>query len=151
MEHHERVAEIQEETFELDVFIISLEGDFDIAERARLLDAFAIATSAAVVVIDLNRTRYLDSTVLECIVALRHALVGRGARLVLVGLGAEIRRIVEICNLQRVLEVRNSLDDVTRGLDGKASPRMRRLSLMARPIDAADPNELRWGDIHDAT
>ncbi len=151
MQHRERVGEIQEETFELDVFVISLDGDFDIAERARLLDAFAIATSAAVVVIDLNRTRYLDSTVLECIVALRHALVGRGARLVLVGLGAETRRIIEICNLQRLLEVRNCLDDVTRGLDGKASPRMRQLSLMARPLDAADPNELRWGDISDAT
>ncbi len=144
-------SEIREEPFELDIFVISLQGDFDIAERARLLDAFAIATSAAVVVIDLKKTRYLDSTVLECIVALNHAVVGRGARLVLVGLSADIRRIVQICNLERLLEIRNSLRDITNEWGGKEAPRMRRLSLIAQPLETAEPTELRWSGAHDAT
>ncbi len=147
----ERAPEIQEKPFELDAFIISLEGDFDLAERARLLDAFAIATSAAVVVVDLKKTRYLDSTVLECIMALRRAVIERGARLVLVGLSADIRRIVEICDLQRLLEIRTSLDDVTKGWNGKEAPRMRRLSLIARPLETADTTELRRSDADDAT
>jgi anti-anti-sigma factor len=146
-----RAGEIPEAPFELDAFIISLVGDFDIAERARLLDACAIAMSAAVVVIDLKKTRYLDSTVLECIVALRHAVAERGARLVLVGLSPDIRRIVEICNLERILEIRPSLSDVTNELSGDRAPRLRRLSLIAESIETGPPTELRWSDAHDAT
>ncbi|HVR45781.1 MAG TPA: STAS domain-containing protein [Candidatus Binatia bacterium] len=138
MTHTGRASEIEQGPFELEAFIISLVGDFDIAERARLLDAFAIATSAAVVVIDLKKTRYLDSTVLECIVALRHAVAERGARLVLVGLSPDIRRIFEICNLERLLEIRPSLGDVTNELSGDA-PRLRRLSLIAEPLETTKP------------
>lgn len=138
MTHTGRASEIEQGPFELDAFVISLVGEFDIAERARLLDAFAIVTTAAVVVIDLAETRYLDSTVIECIVALKHAVAERGARLVLVGLSPDIRRIVEICNLERLLEIRPSLGDVTSELSGDA-PRLRRLSLIAEPLETTEP------------
>lgn len=138
MTHSGRTGEIEQSPFQVDAFIISLVGEFDIAERARLLDAFAIATSAAVVVIDLKKTRYLDSTVLECIVALRRAITERGARLVLVGLSPDIRRLLEICGLERLFEIRPSLGDVTNEMSGDA-PRLRRLSLIAEPLETTEP------------
>jgi anti-anti-sigma regulatory factor len=47
-------AEIQDAPQPQSVFIIRLEGEFDIADRERLTDAFATANSAPLVVVDLN-------------------------------------------------------------------------------------------------
>ena len=131
VEHQEGVP------FELDAFVIALEGDFDIAERPRLLDAFAIAAPSAAVVIDFRRTRYIDSTVLECLVALQRSLGARGAKLLLVELSPEIRRIFDVCGLDRLLYIRGSLSEVMDELD--ADPiRVRRLTLIAEPTDALE-------------
>jgi len=131
VEHQEGVP------FELDAFVIRPEGDFDVAERARLLDAFAIAASSAAVVIDCRRTRYMDSTVLECLVALQRALGARGGKLVLAEPSPEIRRIFDVCSLDRLLYIRGSLSEVMDELD--ADPvRVRRLTLIAEPTDAVE-------------
>lgn len=45
--------------FDVDALVIALEGEFDIAERVRLLDAFAVTTSSPLVVIDFEKTRYI--------------------------------------------------------------------------------------------
>jgi len=122
----------QHPPFDLDVFILSLEGEFDIAERVRLLDAFGVSTSAPVVVIDLHKTRYVDSSVLECIVALERATAKRGAKLTLTGLRPEIRRIFEVCGLDRFLDIRDEMSDVTSAL-GADPARVRRLTLISEP------------------
>lgn len=131
-------AERQKLAFELDAFVICLEGEFDIAERARLLDAFAVATSSAAVVIDFEPTRYVDSTVLECLVALQRALTERGGRLLLVELSPEIRRIFDVCGLDRLFSIRGSLREVMDDLDADGDgARVRRLTLVAEPANAA--------------
>jgi anti-sigma B factor antagonist len=141
MMHPKEVAEPQQvRPFDLDVFVISLEGEFDIAERVRLLDAFALTANTAVVVIDFEKTHYVDSSVLECLVSLERAVTGRGARLFLVGLRPEIRRIFEVCGLDRVFEIRIRRDDVAQALPVDPS-RMRRLALIVEPAVESDPDE----------
>lgn len=125
--------------FELDAFVIRLEGEFDIAERARLLDAFAVSTTSATVVIDFNKARYVDSTVLECLVALQRALAERGARPLLIELSPEIRRIFDVCGLDRLFSIRKTLDEVMADLNADAT-RMRTLTLIAQPTDAVEGN-----------
>ncbi|MBV9015386.1 MAG: STAS domain-containing protein [Alphaproteobacteria bacterium] len=114
------------------VFAVSLEGEIDIAERARVLDAFAQATTWPVIIVDFERTRYVDSTVLECLVALGRAAQKRGADLVVVGLRPEIRRIFEICDLQRHFEIRATSSDVI-GTLGTRETDVYRMSLVAEP------------------
>jgi len=123
--------------FELDAFVIRLEGEFDVAERARLLDAFAVANSSAVVVIDFKRTRYIDSTVLECLVRLERALSERGATLLFSELSPEVRRIFDVCGFDRLFNIRRSLGEVMNELDADAA-RVRRLTLTATPADAVE-------------
>jgi anti-sigma B factor antagonist len=138
------VAEPQERSpFELDAFVVCLEGEFDIAERPRLLDAFALASNSATVVIDFKRTRYVDSTVLECLVALQRALGARGGRLLLVEIPPGIRRIFDVCGLERFLSVRGTRSEVMDELEADPS-RVRRLTLIAEPteaeeVDGSDP------------
>lgn len=129
--------------FDVDAFMISLEGEFDIAERVRLLDAFAVTTDAPFVVINFEKTRYIDSTVLECLVALERAIAERGAKLVLVELRPEIRRIFDVCGLERLFDIRGGLRDVMPALDIEGS-RMRHVTLVAEPAMEPEVLDPHW-------
>jgi anti-sigma B factor antagonist len=126
--------------FELDVFVVSLEGEFDIAERVRLLDAFALTANASVVVVNFEKTHYVDSSVLECLVALERAITGRGATLRLVGLRSEIRRIFDVCGLDRIFDIRDKLSDVPE-VSAVDQSRVRRLALIVEPAIGPDSDE----------
>lgn len=105
-------------------------------DRERLLDAFALATRAPAVVLDLEKTEYVDSVILECILALRQATLGRGARLVLVGLNGTVERLFELCQLTPLFEVHERLSAV---LDGAVEAgTVSRLTLVARAVEEAD-------------
>jgi anti-sigma B factor antagonist len=112
-------------------FIVRLEGEFDVAERQRLKDAFAIAAGAAVVVVDLERTDYIDSSVLECLVALHNATRQRGAELVLVALNSQVRRLFEVTELQKLFTIGGSVAEVT----DVSRAEVQRLTVEARPLD----------------
>jgi anti-anti-sigma factor len=112
------------------VFVIQLEGEFDIAERARLLDAFAIAETAAVAVVNLERTTYIDSTVLECLVALKAAKEKRGTDLILVGAHQPVLRLFEVTQLDTFFDMRSSLKDLRLGQFAQ----VRRLTIESRPL-----------------
>jgi anti-sigma B factor antagonist len=111
-------------------FLIQLEGEFDLAERERLIGAFAIAQSAPVVAVNLQKTTYIDSTVLQCLVALQVATHKREAKLVLVGLHGAVLRLFQITGLRKVFDIRDALSDVV-GLGGAHA---RRLTIESRPI-----------------
>ncbi|MBV9028632.1 MAG: STAS domain-containing protein [Candidatus Eremiobacteraeota bacterium] len=115
------------------VFAIALDGEFDIAERAQLLGAFAEATNWPLIIVDFERTRYVDSTVLECLVALDRAAAKRNSKLILVGLRPEIRRIFEICDLQRHFDIRPQFTEVATTLRLNGSD-LHRVTLVAEPI-----------------
>jgi anti-sigma B factor antagonist len=139
--HPKEVAEPEKALpFDLDVFVISLEGEFDIAERVRLLDAFALTANAPVVVVNFEKTRYVDSSVLECLVSLERAITSRGATLRLVGLRSAIRRIFDVCGLDRIFDIRDKLSDVPEAFDVDQS-RVRRLALIVEPAIESGPDE----------
>lgn len=112
-------------------FIVRLEGEFDVAERQRLKDAFAIATGAPLVIVDLERTKYIDSSVLECLVGLHAATRQRGAELVLVALNSQVRRPFEVTELQKLFTICGSMAEVT----DLSRAEVRRLTVEARPLD----------------
>jgi anti-anti-sigma factor len=95
-----------------ETFIIRLEGEFDLSERERLTDAFGIARSTQLVIVDFEKTAYVDSTVLHCLVALDAATRKRNAQLVLTGLGTSLQRVFKICSLDRYFDIRRSLSEV---------------------------------------
>ena len=109
-------------------FLIQLEGEFDLAERERLVDAFAIGQSAPVTIIDLHKTTFIDSTVLRCLIALNEATQKRDAKLIVVGLQGAVLRLFQITGLVQVFDIRDTLNDVA-GLDGVPA---RRLTIESR-------------------
>jgi len=113
----------------LTVFEIRLEGEFDLCERHRLTDAFAVAANAAVVVVNLDRTTYIDSTALQCLVALQIATQRREGVLVLTGVREAVLRLFEVTNLLEFFDVRDSISDLV-----KSNGQMRRLTLVSQPV-----------------
>lgn len=112
------------------VFVIKLEGEFDLADCDRLRDAFGIPTTAGVVVLDLEKTSYIDSSVLQCLVELRQRTLERNATLFLSNLGPGVKRIFEICQLDRIFELEPALGE--RGIEQVfAGMEIRRLTLLS--------------------
>ena len=60
--------------------VVALNGDFDQSQHDRLDDAFAAALGSSLVVLDLERTRYFDSTVLSCLIRLHTTMLERGGQ-----------------------------------------------------------------------
>jgi stage II sporulation protein AA (anti-sigma F factor antagonist) len=111
------------------VFVIQLEGDFDLSERERLTDAFAVASSALIVAVNLSRATYIDSSVLECLLALHFATQKRGARLILAGVRGSVLRLFQITELYKLFDLQGGLSDAA-----GSGEEVRRLTLVARPI-----------------
>jgi anti-sigma B factor antagonist len=109
-------------------FIIRLVGEFDIADSERLTDAFAIANSAPLVIIDLEKTDYIDSTVLSCLVVLDRTTKEREAELMLGGVNAQILRLFEVTELHKIFNIRGSVKMATENRS-----EVRRLTIEGRP------------------
>jgi anti-anti-sigma factor len=98
-----------------ETIVLQLEGEFDVADRARLLDALALTSAAGLVVLDLTRVSYVDSTVLLCFVMLQREIAQRNARLVLAGLSDTVQRIFQISGLGCHFEIREHMGDLYLG------------------------------------
>lgn len=94
------------------VVVIALEGEFDLAQRDRLADAFAIAAGGDVVVLNLEGTTYIDSTVLTQMIQLRNELARRSARLVLACANGCVRRLLDVSQLAGLFSMQERLEDV---------------------------------------
>ncbi len=123
------------------VFVIQLEGEFDFAERERLTDAFSIASETPVVVVNLKRTTYMDSSILQCLAALHVATERRGARLTVTGVHGSVRHLLQITGLHGLFDVRNEFSEVA-GSNGQ----MRRLTIEAR-LPRGESNGLPSRDV----
>lgn len=95
--------------------VIHLEGEFDLSERDRLRDAFASIGDAPLVIVDFEKVAYIDSVVLECLVGLHGAIEKRNGRMVLLGVGGSVMRLLEVTSLDRIFEIHKNLGDL--GLD----------------------------------
>src|SRR5580692_10490949 len=99
----------------LDVFVVELVGEFDFSESERLTETFAITKTAPLVFVDLAKASYLDSTALQCLVALRSERFNRGAGLVLLGATGVVLQLLSVSRLAEVFDMRSSLCDIGMG------------------------------------
>jgi anti-sigma B factor antagonist len=92
--------------------IVALDGEFDLAQRHRISDAFDCVANDSLVVIDLERARYIDSTVLSCLIRLRNELTERGGTLVLAAPRPMVRRLLEIAGLSELFDIRSTVAEI---------------------------------------
>jgi anti-anti-sigma factor len=97
--------------------VITLTGELDAHDAPELRTTFesALATSPAVVVLDLAAVDFLDSTVLGAIVGLLRRQREAGAELRVVLPETTARRVFEITGLDAALDVRASRADALAG------------------------------------
>lgn len=89
---------------------VALIGAFDLAQRARVTELFESVLAEPVVALDLERTTYVDSITLGCIIRLNSDLGERGGRLFVVGASAAVKRILDVTGLSAVLPGADALD-----------------------------------------
>ena len=107
---------------------VVLVGAFDLAQRSRVTALFESVSDDPIVALDLERTTYLDSIALGCIIRLNGDLSERGGRLFLTGASVVVKRILDVTGLTGVFPGRSALDALLeeRGLDAAG---LRRLEL----------------------
>jgi anti-sigma B factor antagonist len=110
--------------------VIHLSGEFDVSQRERLQDAFAVANSASTVVVDFTDVEFMDSTVLTCLIELQKATARRGGAVTLVGLNPFFQRLVAVCGLDSLFDIRESLG----AAHNPADDGVQRLTLVAQPL-----------------
>ncbi len=91
--------------------VLRLEGEFDLYDWVRLQDVFAIAAASPLVVIDFEKTSYIDSSVLQCLIALWKSLRDRNSQLRLVSLSHHILHLFKICQFEQLFDIRQSLPE----------------------------------------
>jgi anti-anti-sigma factor len=91
------------------VTVVSLQGEFDVAHRERLAEAFDIAAACPVVIVDFAKTAFIDSTVLGELVRLRNVLPERAGTLILTEIGKSVRRLFDVSQLGALFAMRPTL------------------------------------------
>ena len=86
-----------------------------------------VAAASPTVVMNFEKTKYVDSSILQCIVALREVLLEREAQLVVVGLHDGVSRLFDICQFEQIFDIRQSVDDAIAADAGSVD--MRQLTL----------------------
>lgn len=114
--------------------IVALDGEFDLAQRHRVSDAFDAVANDSLVVIDLERAEYIDSTVLSCLIRLRTELTERGGTLVLAAPRPMVRRLLAIAGLTALFDIRPTVEEV-REQYGLFDGALRRVQVVADVID----------------
>ena len=97
--------------------VIALEGELDIAaapELRRRLEEFEGQT----LVLDFTRTTFIDSAVLKELLRGRAELSDRGVRLVLAGVPAPVRRLMDLTRTFELFEDAPDLDTALKRLNG---------------------------------
>lgn len=88
-----------------DMCVVTLRGEWDVASRERLRETFAAFGTTNDVLVDLREASFFDSTALAELIALYKRLNTAGRRLeALVG-GSNMRRLLELTSLDRLLGV----------------------------------------------
>ncbi|MGZ3499098.1 MAG: STAS domain-containing protein [Vulcanimicrobiaceae bacterium] len=86
--------------------LVQLFGDLDIAVKDELqVKLEAAAQESNIVVIDLSKVEYADSTALGLFVALRNRLRERGGKVQLRAPSRQIRKLLEYAGLDAAFEV----------------------------------------------
>lgn len=91
--------------------VVTLDGEFDLADRQRLADAFEVAQQGGVVIVDFSRTTYIDSTVLWQLVKLRSRNgAKRPVELILTQPSGSVLRLFDVSQIFDLFVVRPSAE-----------------------------------------
>lgn len=102
-----------------DTPVITLTGEVDISNVADFQRALAATPVEGVIVIDMGKVEFLDSTALAALVRFRNASVAKGSSVTLVIGSPLVQRIFDITNFDREFKIVRRLEDVP-GLFPKA-------------------------------
>jgi anti-sigma B factor antagonist len=92
--------------------IVALNGEFDLTQRDNLKVAFDDVKNEPVVVLDISKTAFIDSTVLGSLLRLRGDVIRNGGSFVLAGPSAMVQRLLDITMLTQLFDVRADASDV---------------------------------------
>jgi anti-sigma B factor antagonist len=94
-------------------FTIALSGEWDLYNRPELDEALAAARASgeSLVVLDLSRATFIDSSVLGALVETRKQMNGTGS-IAIVAADRQIRKVFEITGLDSVFTLHESLDEL---------------------------------------
>lgn len=96
-----------------DVVTIVLSGDLSVQTLSELREELVRAECCDVVVLDLSGVDYVDSTTLTAFVKLRGRMRdgGRTGTVRIARPAANVRRIFEICHLDKLFEIYDSVEE----------------------------------------
>lgn len=92
--------------------IVALDGEFDLAQRHRISSAFEAVSDEPLVVVDLERARYIDSTVLSSLIRLRNDVSDRGGTMIVTSPQPTVARLFAVAGLNELFDVRSTVAEV---------------------------------------
>ena len=97
--------------------VLSIGGDLDVVGAPDLRQAVvaAVAEGSRLLALDLSELDFVDSFGIGAVVGALKRLRQRGGDLALVCPSSRIRRVFEICDLDRILTLHDSIDGVGEG------------------------------------
>jgi anti-sigma B factor antagonist len=107
-----------------DAYVVTLDGELDVATAPRLRKELArISTDGTVeIVVDLLRVPFVDSVALGILVEGSKRTKARGGTFRLVCDDRRVARIIEITGLDRVLRLHTTLREALEALGGPPAP-----------------------------
>jgi anti-anti-sigma factor len=108
--------------------LVVLIGAFDLAARPKISATFDALADESIVGLDLERTTYIDSIALGCIIRLNTDLNERGGRMFLTGASPSVKRILEVTGLSSMFLGAEELD-ASLARSGDARGALRRYEL----------------------
>ena len=87
--------------------VIRLDGDLDFSRKAEIQRRLSKAEYNDIAVIDLTDAQYIDSSTLSCLAGLRQRMIAneRAGIIRIVAAGRSVRRVFEICGLDKTFEM----------------------------------------------
>lgn len=105
-----------------DVFLIQVEGDFDLALRdtAIAITEEGLDAKPKAILVDVKRCTFLDSTAIAVIVGARRRALDEGFPFALVGHNPTVDRMIELTGLAKELEILHDRDEALAELVSEA-------------------------------
>lgn len=110
-----------------DTTFINLFGEYDVARIGELERELAEAHGSDIAFIDLSDVTYIDSSALSCLIRLKKRMNGGAGVIRLIAPQRNVRRLIELTGLEKIVEVQQSLREALSELgyrvgDKKGSP-----------------------------
>jgi len=93
--------------------VVKLDGDLDFSRKAHVATSLSEADTSDVAIVDVADVSYIDSSCLSCFAIQKKRMPENGTAAVLriAGASESLRRIFEICGLDKTFELYPSLED----------------------------------------